>query len=378
MILFVFIVICSCGQHGNKQNIFDLSGTITINYFQTKDILFEEFFDFSQAQMIQIKAPESYIFGSKLKIQIGTENIFVFDETNTQMFRFSLKGDFINAIGGKGKGPAEYMNVIDFNIDDKAKVIDFLSESGMRMKVFDYDGGYLRRFEPPPGVMSFTKVHNNLYWFYVGYAGFHDNYRLVLADSLMVIDSKLPLKTNAFDVNEYNFNKGGKEIFFRESFLPVIYKIDSVRLKAQILFDFGEFSITEEDLSKVKDPFVFFEQFKSNGYITTTDAIGNDGYIAIRTLKEEQMELSISDFIIDRQDSTVIRISYSRPGFYDLSKVKSLIHIDETSHFYFAIDSFSFNEFKEQQPDVFPKDFVSEPHAGSIVIIKAQPRKMPL
>jgi hypothetical protein len=325
-----------------------------------------EFFDLNEAGFVQFKLPENRLMSSSVTIRIDNDHYFVYDKGNAQLYRFCPNGNIINLIGREGSGPEEYKNVIDFCIDAENEVVDILCEAGTKMKTYKFDGEYVRSFNPPQGAVSFAKLKNNHYMYYGGFSGFADHYRLKLTNSTKVIDSQLYLRTSAFDVIESNFYHGGLSPLFREIFLPVVYKIDSMHVKEYVYFDFGRQSITLKDISEVKDPFVFFEKFQKIGYVSTIEAAEGTNYIGIRTLKNENMEMLVSDFFLYKPESSVLKVPYNNS---ELSVVSSLIHIDKDDFFYYSVHPVSLNGFIEKNPGVFSFQPEFNTNGNQIILI---------
>ena len=89
-------------------------------------------------------------------------NIYVFDEGEQNIKKFSKYGEYINTIGKKGKGPGEFdtANLFEFDNNDKLIVCNF---GNNRFDVLSSEGQFLSSFRVPgqssvfalPGVSAF-------------------------------------------------------------------------------------------------------------------------------------------------------------------------------------------------------------------------------
>ena len=101
------------------------------------------------------------------KVELNESYIFV--NSFQKLLQFDKNGNFIRQIGSQGRGPAEYLSVIDFCVDNEKKEILIISTG--RLMAFGFDGKFKRSenisFRPAQIILKDTNsimyhLYNNL------------------------------------------------------------------------------------------------------------------------------------------------------------------------------------------------------------------------
>ena len=74
------------------------------------------------------------------KVELNESYIFV--NSFQKLLQFDKNGNFIRQIGSQGRGPAEYLSVIDFCVDNEKKEVLIISSG--RLMTFDFDDNFKR------------------------------------------------------------------------------------------------------------------------------------------------------------------------------------------------------------------------------------------
>jgi len=124
------LVICSCGQITEKK-----SNIIVIDNFASapKTISIDEVV--SHIDYIQLETTQESLIGNINKLQIKDSKVYILDARHSLMLVFDMKGKFIRRIGNRGRGPGEYLGILDFALCDSV----ILMRDGMQMKMILYD-----------------------------------------------------------------------------------------------------------------------------------------------------------------------------------------------------------------------------------------------
>ncbi len=95
---------------------------------------------------LPLETTEECLVGGMInKLESDDSFLFIFDESNNQVLRFSQKdGSFLNKFGKKGRGPGEYVGIIDMSLNRKKKEVCLIDRFGFKFLYFDYDGQFLR------------------------------------------------------------------------------------------------------------------------------------------------------------------------------------------------------------------------------------------
>ena len=67
---------------------------------------------------IPLETTDSCLLSDELQIFYGKDAIFVGDQKNERFYRFDKHGSFLNTIGQKGEGPADYTSALNFYVDE--------------------------------------------------------------------------------------------------------------------------------------------------------------------------------------------------------------------------------------------------------------------
>lgn|GEM_PF-6527580 len=96
---------------------------------------------------------------------IGSEgSLFILDRPNNCVLKYSKSGEFIGKIGGKGKGPGEYTQIVDIDVsNNKVYVLDF---SGQKVLIYDAEKlSYISDFTSPPGSIGIEKSRDKFIFY---------------------------------------------------------------------------------------------------------------------------------------------------------------------------------------------------------------------
>lgn len=98
---------------------------------------------------LPLETTEDGLVGGRIaKLESDESFIFIFDEDNNQVLRFSKEdGSFLNKYGSYGRGPGEYVGISDMSLNRRKKEVCLIDFSGYKFLYYDYDG-HLQREEP--------------------------------------------------------------------------------------------------------------------------------------------------------------------------------------------------------------------------------------
>lgn len=75
-------------------------------------------------------------------------SVFVLDEGNHRIVKYSAKGEFLQQIGSVGQGPGDLLGPIDFDVDKAGKVY-VVEETNKRVSIFESNGRFRTSFHIP-------------------------------------------------------------------------------------------------------------------------------------------------------------------------------------------------------------------------------------
>lgn len=100
-------------------------------------------------------------------VKVYGEHVYVADHGDMKVKRFSLEGEFLNAIGnGVGEGPGEFGNITDFYV--RGEDVWIVSLRSRNVSRFNLDGTYRSRFITSPGALRITGLGDHLVMMMMG------------------------------------------------------------------------------------------------------------------------------------------------------------------------------------------------------------------
>jgi len=351
VIVCTFLVIIIIGCHQNKPYHSDiLSFTVDIKTKETT--IFEDFFDLDKMSIIQFADERPLFLSDNLQIEFAENYIFVFDKGNVQLYRFDRTGNLINKIGRSGKGPAEYANAGFFSINQNQSTLNILCDNGSAIMVYDFEGKLIKKFATPLIATSFDCINSNLYYYYTGYHNSPNSHRLHKADSVKILESYLPIQTQALDMIEMNFTHRGEIGYFRETFFPSVYKYDSDGIQEIFKMAFGDCEITQKRLEKVQDPLDFFQEIKKNGFCSTTSVVAGKDQIYVVAIHQKQLAHHFFHFHINLADSAYTRVIDYPRGQNEKNVLRHLkpVYLDSEDNMYFVANPINLEGFLKTEP----------------------------
>lgn len=181
-------------------------------------------------------------------------DLFIFINESRRLLQFDNKGKFIRQIGNVGRGPAEYLSVADFCIDDQRKEIYIISAP--KLLIFSFDGIFKYSTNlsfRPAQVLLFGQ--NNLMFHLYNVSGktFSQNDSWIISDKqgaiLMSIKNHLRRTSQpgiiVGDTPLYLFNK---DAHFLEFGIDTLYYFHENIKRPYAIFNLGGFKMDPDPL----------------------------------------------------------------------------------------------------------------------------------
>jgi hypothetical protein len=120
----------------------------------------------SEIQYVPLETSPSCLISEVKSLKIFKDNIFILDKK--AVYKFDIKGNFIQQIGRHGKGPGEYGSVFRFTVVEESNELVLYCYPSSKYSVYDTETGMFKRdfrlglgmhgmTEFPPGkITSFT------------------------------------------------------------------------------------------------------------------------------------------------------------------------------------------------------------------------------
>lgn len=331
---------------------------------QYKELIFHEInnypidsiIDFKKVQTIALQTSDDILISGKYKLKIADNYIFILDQGMGQMYRFDMRGNFLNKIGKIGKGPKEYIKPCDFHIDTSDKTVEILNGKQTIVSKYKYSGEYISRFKFDFLCLSFIKNNHNRYYFYCGVnGGLSNKYRIIYTDSAKVYSKLLknigrPGVGIISDDNNMLLSDANR-IFLKEHFLPDIYQLRNDSAIKILKFNFGKQTINHKDLANFSNLMEFYKTIIKDGFYGLLNFyVFNNKFIA-RIHYQKQNEESKRYFIfynVNNQKIKKVLINKKDVLFWE-----GKFHGFQNNKFIFSIDAFKIKSIYKYRPIVF-------------------------
>jgi hypothetical protein len=123
---------------------------------------------FKNVKTIILEEDRQSLLGRADAIQLFDGYLYIIDSHIAKtLLVFDLEGKFVRKIGGIGRGPGEYIRIVDFTIDKENKILYILDDLGLKANKYKTtDGSYIGSINMHFGrtnIMSIQFYNNALY-----------------------------------------------------------------------------------------------------------------------------------------------------------------------------------------------------------------------
>jgi len=262
-------------------SIHALSQPITTINISVKDLKTSGFASelFIFERIIPLETRDNCLINSIDKIKITDSLIFIYDSRSFKVLSFSMEGHFIRQIGQSGKGPGEYIELQDFDINPETKMIYLLDIKAIHQ--YNFKGEFIRSYKTDFISTKIMLNGPNEFLFYGG----RFEHRLLITDAKMKSVKKFfPFSELYMVDNLYPFNKINTSALLHLPTIDTIYTIKNCIPEPYLFFNFNGKNFTYNDFKKLSDrdkQDVFNYQRNSNKYIRLMGIIPCGDYFYI-------------------------------------------------------------------------------------------------
>lgn len=232
--LFVVFLVLYTSCTNFEEEAAEISIEIDEN-LSDKPFLFSSLFD--DFTVIPLETNSENLFGNIDDLIITDENIFVFDGKYYKgVLIFQRDGKYITGINAHGRGPGEFSQVPDFDINYIEKEIIILDWAMGKLCIYDFDGKHKRdvRLSGRYSDVSYKKP-----FFYLGNSS-GDGPALSIADESgkilkTTLNNQEVFRTNFLYLRPMgNFYNSNNYITLNYPYDPIIFKVDNKLVKPYI------------------------------------------------------------------------------------------------------------------------------------------------
>lgn len=296
-LICIVFTLYACSQKTDNE-IFNYSLNDNVSF--QKEIGLKEFARDIEYTKLEYK-PECVI-GDVNNLEVTKGYIFVstIDNDEFSLYQFNEKGEFVRKIGKHGRGPREYPDITDIEVNENR--IFVLSTTSKQILVYNFDGTFYKSIRIEKRVYdSFKYLGNGMFALQSG---------LYIDDVVLteIIDQQgnsiNKLKSRVFNTPEENFDgklynvvyQYGGEYFIKESKNDTVYKITGNALVPHFVYNLGKYKqptiCSEREWYKY---YVIYRIIETDDYIFTFFTHDNTGCIAKYDKNNGKVVISIPE-----------------------------------------------------------------------------------
>lgn len=244
----VIIIGCSSYEHPNN---YDFKKNIDIDIKKKKE--FNPKRQLCKIQMIPLQTTTECLIQDIDKLYLTDDYIIVFDQSNSNIFQFDKKGQYLRKIGVKGQGPLEYNTFNDVIYDPCSNKIFAFKRFNSMMYIYNLNGELERTIKSKFMFNSFIRGEQG-FWIYSCFKQNNPN-----NCALMLVDEELTFCKKEYfpqaDITTVHFtprftvnNDNGEQYFYYDG-SDIIWKL-SDKAEGVYKVDFGEYTLPYKEMKK--------------------------------------------------------------------------------------------------------------------------------
>ena len=239
--IYIIVSFIACNSTSNNNSTSNKESAEKFITFNFPDKLDKEYCPLSKIAdtilFIPLETtPESFL-GNITSVDFNDSTILVNDRK--RLLTFTWEGKFIRKIGSKGKGPGEYLRILNFVLNRDTVFISSTGKFGLEK--FTLDGKYLGFIPLKSQLWFFTRYNDDGYVWYNRKFGqvclFNKQWEIT--DTLTVEKnvSKERLKYSVGSIDQQYFNHSPNGVLFKNYINDTVWSISAKGKQAVMRFD---------------------------------------------------------------------------------------------------------------------------------------------
>ncbi len=291
----LFFLLCSCGGHRIQQSeyiVIDLSEPPLANPIKASDLI-------ESCRYIPLETTNESIIEDIQKLIPVQDGFFILDR-HQQLMYFDADGRFIRRIAVKGRGPGEYVNLLDVDLSEQDEIL-YLHDNSNQILLYSFENEFLRSIRLKKFVTSVMKTS----WGYICYRDpllnfGNDTEALITLDEngndINVLQyRRVDLKQRSPWVISPIFINMNDEYYYYPQFQDTLYSVKIDKIDPRFVFPKGKYSIAIEEMATLDISRVA----RARGLVIF-DFIINDRQIILKCYRQNNPEVYLYDFASEK------------------------------------------------------------------------------
>lgn len=224
--------------------------TIYVEIENTDEVTFSDLF--SHVELIPLETNEESLIREIRKLVVYEDQFYILDYKKAEILRFDANGKFLYKISDRGEGPEEYVNIGDFEIDEKGKTIMLLSAVNNSIYEYDIDGLFKNKYELPEikgAYKCFKSLNNDTIAFFT--FDYNNRIKFYSKSKGQIIKESLSEKENIMDSFSYNEFPYSNYLHRASSNILLLIENDCT-ISNGYIWDFGLLNNTKRQIENIE------------------------------------------------------------------------------------------------------------------------------
>ena len=245
LIFILLFTLSNCKEKDNKVDV----KSINIDIDKMNEI---SFFDiFNKIEIIPLETINESLMKEVQKVIYYNDNFFILDYNGQKIFSFDSSGNFRFKIDNKGQGPEQYINLVDFDIDQIENKLMFVSSVDATLHEYDLNGFFLHKYNLPDNLFNCREIKcinidTIAFWTF----DFENRLKLYSKKNNCIIKECMPEKNNFFNTQNIAFPSCNNNYFTKAVDNDIFEISHNGDISVAYTWDFGHLNIFPEKLEE--------------------------------------------------------------------------------------------------------------------------------
>lgn len=249
-ILFLCLVSCNNGTHRNDYSSYSLEDISAIN--PQMSLPLDSFV--SEMNVTPLETQDSLLIDRVDLLRESEDYLFVYSAKNENLYRFDKKGKYQREIGARGQGPEEFVGIKQIELDNGNQEIYVMDYMGRKMKIYSFDGKFLRAF-PLPESLAYTDFalvpHKKEIYYASSQNSIHPDvlkYEIPTGKFTQLSKHEREMEMGEFFFGQTFFTETNSSLYMYHYYNDTVYQIKDNKLTPDHLLVLGERIIPWTDM----------------------------------------------------------------------------------------------------------------------------------
>jgi len=295
LIFTAFLIMLGCGRNTEEKTNDWEKASVTKVFIDLKKKENTSFFKYySDLEIIPLKTTDRSVIKEISKIVVNNNNYYILDSEQRSVLIFSRDGHFINRLDKTGKGPGEYIDIYDFDINEFTGNLEILDPRGI-IYIYSPELTFINSLTiPVRAIHQFLAINRDTMVFYSIYEEesflfFRRSDNIVFHKMLNVPDNLKEMPVSSLE--NRRIIKYQDEILFFQPYSNKVYKVtDFTEYSTHLAWDFGKYNFKYDKIKWDQPP---------NYYVNYAYRLSNEAFSFYYYFELES--LVITRFILNQK-----------------------------------------------------------------------------